>query len=73
MKVWILSFVILLALVECYQWVKQYTVPFPLLLLGGTFLAIASNADKLVNLPFVRRAVDSARNSSKLSQKDDPF
>lgn len=43
MKVWLVTFVVLLALVEFYQWFHSLQVPLPLMLLAGVVLAIASN------------------------------
>jgi hypothetical protein len=52
MKVWITCFVVLLGVSELLQWVKQFSLPLPVFILGGAFLAIASNYDKLSHLPF---------------------
>jgi|GEM_PF-5290281 len=51
MKFWIASFVLLFGLAELYQWVQHFTFPLPVFILGGTFLAIASNHDKRVGFP----------------------
>lgn len=52
MKVWITSFLLLFGAAELFQWAKEMTLPMPIFVLGGAFLAIASNYDKLTNLPF---------------------
>lgn len=52
MKVWIVSFVLLFGAAEFLQWVRQFSLPLPIFILGGAFLAIASNYDKLKDLPF---------------------
>jgi hypothetical protein len=52
MKVWITCFVLLFGATEVLQWVKQFSMPLPIFILGGAFLAIASNYDKLTHLPF---------------------
>ena len=52
MKVWITCFVLLFGATEVLQWVKQVSLPLPIFILGGAFLAIASNYDKLTHLPF---------------------
>jgi hypothetical protein len=52
MRVWLVSFVVLFGLAEMYQWAKQFTLPLPVYILGGAFLAIASNLDKRGLLPF---------------------
>ena len=46
MKVWMISVLILFGMVEIYQWMKHFTVPLPVFLLGGALLAIASNYRK---------------------------
>lgn len=51
MRVWLTSFVLLFGAVELYQWASELTLPMPIFVLGGAFLAIASNYDKLRNLP----------------------
>ena len=43
MRIWIVSFGILFALVEFYQWAKGFISPLPVYVLGGAFLAFASN------------------------------
>jgi hypothetical protein len=46
MKVWITTFCVLFLLAQVYAWIKDFIVPLPLSILGGAFLAIASNYDK---------------------------
>ncbi|MEC4983180.1 MAG: hypothetical protein SAK42_03600 [Oscillatoria sp. PMC 1076.18] len=46
MKVWIVSFFLLFGLAELYQWAKDVTLPLPVFVLAGAFLAIASNYEK---------------------------
>lgn len=52
MKVWITCFVVLFGAAELLQWFEQFTLPMPIFMLGGLFLAVASNYDKLRDLPF---------------------
>ncbi|SRR5579883_871860 len=52
MKVWITVFVLLFGATELLQWVKQFSLPLPIFILGGVFLAAASNYSKLTHLPF---------------------
>ncbi len=52
MKVWIASFLVLFAIAELYQWAKHFTLPLPVYILGGAFLAIASNYEGWASLPF---------------------
>jgi hypothetical protein len=46
MKVWLVSVFILFALVQLVLWLKNFFVPLPLYILGGTCLALASSYDK---------------------------
>ncbi|MBD2313157.1 hypothetical protein H6G20_15925 [Desertifilum sp. FACHB-1129] len=50
MQVWIASFILLFALAELFQWLKDFTLPLPIFILGGVFLAIASNSEKIPGL-----------------------
>ncbi len=53
MKVWIGLFVALFGLAELFQWFRNFALPLPIFILGGAFLAIASNSDKRTGLPFL--------------------
>ncbi len=53
MKIWLACFGLLFAVAELYQWMKHLTLPLPIYILGGAFLAIASNYNKRTGL-FVR-------------------
>ena len=46
MRVWIATFALLFALAELYEWAKEFISPVPIYILGGAFLAIASNYEK---------------------------
>jgi hypothetical protein len=48
MRVWLICFFILFALAEFFKWLRGFSVPVPLpvYILGGVFLAVASNYDK---------------------------
>ena len=46
MKVWITCVLVLYGMVEAYQWMKHFTLPLPVFILGGAVLAIASNYGK---------------------------
>ena len=46
MRVWLVSLTVLFGLAELYQWVKGFMLPLPIYVLGGAFLAIASNYEK---------------------------
>jgi len=46
MRVWLACFFILFALAELFDWIKHISLPMPIYILGGAFLAIASNYSK---------------------------
>ena len=50
MYVWLVCFVVLFGLAELYPWVQGVVLPFPLMLLAGVGLAIASNLLKVNHL-----------------------
>jgi hypothetical protein len=47
MRVWLVCFVVLFAIAQLFDWVKGLQLPLPIYILGGAFLAVASNYDKL--------------------------
>lgn len=51
MQLWLTSFILLFGVAEFWQWVQQASLPMPFFVVGGAFLAIASNYNKL-SLPF---------------------
>jgi hypothetical protein len=69
MKVWITCFLVLFSAAEIYQWLKHFSLPLPIYILGGIFLAIASNADKQTGLPFQFRLSDSDMQLEQASKK----
>jgi hypothetical protein len=48
MKIWLACFFILFALAELFDWVKDFSLPLPIYILGGAFLAVASNYNRLI-------------------------
>ncbi len=46
MRVWLACFLVLFALAELFDWVQEFKLPLPIYILGGAFLAVASNYDK---------------------------
>ena len=46
MKSWLVIVGILFVIAEAILWVKNFILPLPVYILGGAFLAIASNYDK---------------------------
>lgn len=47
MRIWLVCFGMLFAIAELYQWAKHLSLPLPIYILGGAFLAIASNSKQL--------------------------
>jgi hypothetical protein len=47
MRVWLACFFVLFALAELFNWLQELKLPLPIYILGGAFLAVASNYDKL--------------------------
>ena len=52
MKVWLACFLVLFALAELFDWLQKFNLPLPIYILGGAFLAVASNYDKIVGSYF---------------------
>jgi hypothetical protein len=48
MKVWLVCVFVLFALAQFFDWVKEVSIPLPIYILAGAFLAVASNYDKIV-------------------------
>jgi hypothetical protein len=47
MKVWLVCFFALFALAEFFQWLRDFSIPLPIYILGGVLLAVASNYNKI--------------------------
>lgn len=52
MRVWLACFLVLFALAEFFDWLKAFSLPLPIYILGGAFLAVASNYDKIIGSYF---------------------
>ncbi|MFN6516241.1 MAG: hypothetical protein RMY29_017310 [Nostoc sp. CreGUA01] len=48
MRVWLACFFVLFALAEFFDWLQKFNLPLPIYILGGAFLAVASNYDKIL-------------------------
>lgn len=46
MKSWLIIVAIIFVIAEAILWIKNFILPLPVYILGGAFLAIASNYDK---------------------------
>ena len=54
LKAWLVGVGILFVLAEFAIWLKQFILPLPLYILGGAFLAIASNYEQSIISMFRR-------------------
>jgi len=72
MRIWLSCFLVLFAIAELYQWAQHLTLPLPIYILGGAFLAIASNSNKRLGffLPLKDEAISmmSAINPTQTKQ-----
>ncbi|WP_250121680.1 hypothetical protein [Chroococcidiopsis sp. CCMEE 29] len=77
MRIWLACFLLLFAIAELLEWVQHLSLPLPIYILGGTFLAIASNSNKRLGLFFGNSPIeppsaiedsDYPTNCTKLSQ-----
>lgn len=56
---------VLFGAAELCQWLKHFSLPLPIHILGGVFLAIAANTDKHTGLPFQLRLSELATSSEQ--------
>lgn len=66
MKVWLACFLVLFALAELFDWLKGFSLPLPIYILGGAFLAVASNYDKIIGYYFTDATVEASLEQSQL-------
>ena len=71
MRIWLACFMVMFGLAELFQWMKQLSLPLPVFILGGAFLAIASNYEKRAGFPF--NQLPKSFNQSLESQNSVPF
>ncbi len=65
MRVWLVSVAILFVLAEVFISIKDFILPLPIYILGGAFLAIASNYDRGIMSLFRQQSI---ANNDMLSQ-----
>lgn len=58
MRVWLACFFVLFAVAELFDWVKELSLPLPIYILGGAFLAVASNYNRLI-APYLNNENDT--------------
>ncbi|MBG1268010.1 hypothetical protein [Nostoc sp. WHI] len=66
MKVWLACFLVLFALGELFEWLQEFNLPLPIYILGGAFLAVASNYDKIVGSYFDDPSIEVSLEQPKL-------
>ncbi|MBD2343884.1 hypothetical protein [Anabaena subtropica] len=66
MRVWLACFLVLFALAELFDWLKAFTLPLPIYILGGAFLAVASNYDKIIGYYFIDATIEAALEEPRL-------
>jgi hypothetical protein len=80
MRVWLLCFFVLFAIAEFFKWLQGFSVPLPIYILAGAFLAVSSNYDQIfgyyfsnisiikpVEVPQELTKLESAANSTPIS------
>ena len=74
MQVWLVSFVVLFAAVELFQWFRQVVLPLPVAIAAGCLLVIASNLDSFPRgwLSLLRSETDAPPLPPPGTQERDP-
>lgn len=68
MAVWLVCFFVLFALAELFDWVKGFSLPLPVSIVAGTFLAVVSNYEKIFGTYFQTIPINSVVTSVKLTE-----
>ncbi|MFN6558985.1 MAG: hypothetical protein RMY28_004160 [Nostoc sp. ChiSLP01] len=66
MRVWLACFLVLFALAEFFDWLQKFNLPLPIYILGGAFLAVASNYDKIVGYSFSDTSMEASLDRPQL-------
>ncbi|MDZ8242152.1 MAG: hypothetical protein RMZ69_34300 [Nostoc sp. ChiQUE01a] len=67
MRVWLACFFVLFALAEFFDWLQKFNLPLPIYILGGAFLAVASNYDKIVGSYFTDPSMEASLEHPQLN------
>ena len=67
MRVWLACFLLLFAVAELFDWLKKFNLPLPIYILGGVFLAVASNYDKIVGSYFSDESIEISSQQPQLN------
>jgi len=76
MKVWLACFLVLFALAELFDWLQEFNLPLPIYILGGAFLAVASNYDKIIGSYLSDTSIEASLEQRQLdlpTQSTDPI
>jgi hypothetical protein len=66
MKVWLACFLVLFALAELFDWLQKFNLPLPIYILGGAFLAVASNYDRIFGSYFADSSIEASLEQPQL-------
>ncbi|MEH2077830.1 MAG: hypothetical protein V7K57_26095 [Nostoc sp.] len=66
MRVWLACFLVLFALAELFDWLQEFNLPLPIYILGGAFLAVASNYDKIIGSYFDDPSIEASLEQPQL-------
>lgn len=58
MRVWLACFFVLFALAQLFDWIEHISLPMPIYILGGAFLAIASNYSRHFSFFFSSSSIE---------------
>jgi len=73
MRIWLACFVVLFALAELFDWLQEFSLPLPIYILGGAFLAVASNYDKIVGSYFSETSIAASLETPQLEVSHQPL
>lgn len=68
MRVWFASVLLLFVLAQLWDWMKHLSLPLPAFIVGGLFLAVASNYDKRSGWPFRNQLFESEMSNLPTSE-----
>ncbi|MEH2247560.1 hypothetical protein [Nostoc sp.] len=66
MKVWLACFLVLFALAELFDWLQEFNLPLPIYILGGAFLAVASNYEQIFGSYFADPSIEASLEQPQL-------
>ncbi|MBD2532189.1 hypothetical protein H6G97_22440 [Nostoc flagelliforme FACHB-838] len=66
MRVWLACFLVLFALAELFDWLQEFNLPLPIYILGGAFLAVASNYERIFGSYFADSSIEASLEQTQL-------